>query len=99
MKRATRIVICNMNSTCISIHALVKRATNKSIKIIRIKIYFNPRPREEGDLSGLIKIHSEFQISIHALVKRATHRFATAGEVAVISIHALVKRATKRVLR
>ena len=27
-------------------------------------------------------------------MKRATHRFATAGEVAVISIHALVKRAT-----
>ena len=34
-------------------------------------------------------------ISIHALAKRATiHRFAMAGEAAVISIHALAKRAT-----
>ena len=31
-------------------------------------------------------------------MKRATHRFATAGEVAVISIHALVKRATTKSL-
>ena len=57
-------------------------------------IYFNPRPREEGDLlSGSVILYF-FVISIHALVKRATsigyYLFHSSG----ISIHALVKRAT-----
>ena len=34
-------------------------------------MYFNPRPREEGDLS-IIAIDDGIVISIHALVKRAT---------------------------
>ena len=33
----------------ISIHALVKRATQRSINPFWVLIYFNPRPREEGD--------------------------------------------------
>ena len=36
----------------ISIHALVKRATQTLPDPEQIKIDFNPRPREEGDLKG-----------------------------------------------
>ena len=34
---------------CISIHALVKRATNFEAQTHKIYGHFNPRPREEGD--------------------------------------------------
>ncbi len=34
----------------ISIHALVKRATQACIQLCTGKEHFNPRPREEGDL-------------------------------------------------
>ena len=55
----------------ISIHALVKRATQTLPDPEQIKIDFNPRPREEGDLRfGLGFTYTD--ISIHALVKRAT---------------------------
>ena len=33
----------------ISIHALVKRATNVTVQIPDDGIHFNPRPRKEGD--------------------------------------------------
>ena len=33
----------------ISIHALVKRATRLNISLSQPVLYFNPRPREEGD--------------------------------------------------
>ena len=33
----------------ISIHALVKRATIASLRLLSLPQYFNPRPREEGD--------------------------------------------------
>ena len=33
----------------ISIHALVKRATNNHLRATAFPCYFNPRPREEGD--------------------------------------------------
>ena len=39
----------------ISIHALVKRATNVTIQVSNDGIYFNPRPREEGDFLPLTK--------------------------------------------
>ena len=56
-------------------------------------VYFNPRPRKEGDIISAISVADE-KISIHALVKRAT-AFATEITVMLtISIHALVKRAT-----
>ena len=56
-------------------------------------LYFNPRPRKEGDLYTL-NSKVGYNISIHALVKRAT--IDENGEVVEksISIHALVKRAT-----
>ena len=34
----------------ISIHALVKRATDTPRKFLLLETDFNPRPREEGDL-------------------------------------------------
>ena len=37
----------------ISIHALVKRATRYDIYRQSASAYFNPRPREEGDLTRL----------------------------------------------
>ena len=57
-------------------------------------IYFNPRPRKEGDDCPHLGQFVVNLISIHALVKRAT---VYTNEVIVslhISIHALVKRAT-----
>ena len=41
----------------ISIHALVKRATIGGAGIIKDRLHFNPRPREEGDLS--VKVSSQ----------------------------------------
>ena len=55
--------------------------------------YFNPRPREEGDVTHA-QLALGVVISIHALVKRATVTHAQLALGVVISIHALVKRAT-----
>ena len=56
-------------------------------------MYFNPRPREEGD--DLLTAQTVArEISIHALVKRATQTVVYLSELLTISIHALVKRAT-----
>ncbi len=51
MKRATHLVGRSAANGVISIHALVKRATKCLSFDIRIHYYFNPRPREEGDLA------------------------------------------------
>ena len=77
----------------ISIHALVKRATGRSVNSTRRNGYFNPRPREEGD-EKIEKLEKLIEISIHALVKRATSDASKMTDVQKISIHALVKRAT-----
>ena len=50
VKRATYCKNNNINLQQISIHALVKRATNDYKYKPHHKRYFNPRPREEGDL-------------------------------------------------
>ena len=55
--------------------------------------HFNPRPREEGDLSARYS-RTLCCISIHALVKRATPHQCPCKMFSRISIHALVKRAT-----
>ena len=78
----------------ISIHALVKRATAMVSASPRIRINFNPRPREEGDAAG-VALYGTKWISIHALVKRATSISTSIFPFCVISIHALVKRATQ----
>ena len=57
-------------------------------------MYFNPRPRKEGDIRAAQKNFHGACISIHALVKRATHSTFTSKVFKTISIHALVKRAT-----
>ena len=77
----------------ISIHALVKRATNCSALEVTCESNFNPRPREEGD-SERMRTYVSGAISIHALVKRATRLLQTRLSSHGISIHALVKRAT-----
>ena len=72
----------------------MKRAT-VCLRIITLTtIYFNPRPREEGDakLSEIKELNPT--ISIHALVKRATAKNEEGRRDINISIHALVKRAT-----
>ena len=71
VKRATKENFNNMLISGISIHALVKRATDKTNYYYFVRIHFNPRPREEGDLFHAVLFSSKL-ISIHALVKRAT---------------------------
>ena len=56
----------------ISIHALVKRATNFARISSAFILNFNPRPREEGD-PRVTGNTDHIIISIHALVKRATY--------------------------
>ena len=50
VKRATISPLIRLCSMAISIHALVKRATHACTNRIYYTSYFNPRPREEGDL-------------------------------------------------
>ena len=54
VKRATRFCHAAFMLLTISIHALVKRATGLGIKVSAINLYFNPRPREEGDRNALL---------------------------------------------
>ena len=56
-------------------------------------MYFNPRPRKEGDIINPL-YNKTVVISIHALVKRATGAVVLDVRKVDISIHALVKRAT-----
>ena len=71
----------------------MKRATSLQSLQSLYKIYFNPRPHEEGDTLGR-KLTQGRRISIHALMKRATDRANGYIYGSVISIHALMKRAT-----
>ena len=94
MKRATHRFATAGEVAVISIHALVKRATRQDTVIRNCCSYFNPRPREEGDLLPFGAERKKRYISIHALVKRATVRDTFFNASLGISIHALVKRAT-----
>ena len=78
----------------ISIHALAKRATRTVQELTPRLIYFNPRPRKEGDGISAAPRIVEIIISIHALAKRATRDYTEALFENGISIHALAKRAT-----
>ena len=49
VKRATFFDVTFNASYVISIHALVKRATFNLLVLTLYILYFNPRPREEGD--------------------------------------------------
>ena len=46
-----RFIVYIILRLCISIHALVKRATQRNNGFSRDSEYFNPRPRKEGDQS------------------------------------------------
>ncbi|MDE8719099.1 hypothetical protein PZH37_19210, partial [[Eubacterium] siraeum] len=72
--RATLEIIGNIYDNPISIHALVKRATDIADSGCAEKVYFNPRPREEGDCDLVPEEMWANVISIHALVKRATYQ-------------------------
>ena len=95
MKRATHSLSCLWGLISISIHALVKRATDGKLLPKQIKGDFNPRPREEGDrqFPGLTRSYRYFN-----------PRPREEGDLFIdyivpnlcISIHALVKRATHR---
>ena len=50
VKRATVFTKARYNIDNISIHALVKRATLALKDTSKKYVYFNPRPREEGDI-------------------------------------------------
>ena len=76
----------------------MKRATKYAVIVILLYVYFNPRPREEGDRRICKTAFGLLIISIHALVKRATIIKMAKVFYSVISIHALVKRATLLVL-
>ena len=72
----------------------MKRATKAWNNAAKGSVYFNPRPREEGD-SYRKDAALTNRISIHALVKRATRFISERKVIRFISIHALVKRATR----
>ena len=72
VKRATAAFARPFFSDEISIHALVKRATLFYDYANARSLYFNPRPREEGDGDTSKAVTQSTEISIHALVKRAT---------------------------
>ena len=54
VKRATEYILRLKHSLIISIHALVKRATSFHCLYYNVPVYFNPRPREEGDVCIII---------------------------------------------
>ena len=72
VKRATFFINGDENGMIISIHALVKRATHGRVGLGLVRLDFNPRPREEGDVVDFKNLLINVVISIHALVKRAT---------------------------
>ena len=95
VKRATVTVSADAVAGDISIHALVKRATRHSIEGFHFGLYFNPRPREEGDVAHTGTVSD---------VGNFNPRPREEGDLGIpnsdttkrISIHALVKRATIR---
>ena len=62
VKRATVVAFSFPPARAISIHALVKRATLNRLRALVKMYYFNPRPREEGDININIYVflHSYF---------------------------------------
>ena len=50
MKRETTEGLVYENWKEISIHSLVKRETIRALPVSVAAVYFNPLPREEGDL-------------------------------------------------
>ena len=78
----------------ISIHALVKRATGKASQDYRVSLYFNPRPREEGDLDRASHLRADRNFNPR-LREEGDKLLCFLRYARLISIHALVKRATR----
>ena len=94
MKRATRIYKKLLLLRKISIHALVKRATSVNHHLSIPCNYFNPRPREEGDVGDKVKKGAKLDFNPRPR-EEGDRSITTCPYRAIISIHALVKRATK----
>ena len=63
VKRATYAVRLYKHHWCISIHALVKRATTCACDCCFFAVYFNPRPREEGDIAVINQAVSDYNFN------------------------------------
>ena len=94
MKRATAEAEKNGQPNNISIHALVKRATTAAVYKEMHKIYFNPRPREEGDKNSSKIMKSPFDFNPRPREEGDVVLSVPVCVSSIISIHALVKRAT-----
>ena len=77
----------------ISIHALVKRATNDTRRNQHSRKDFNPRPREEGDYTANSLARYEYDFNPRPREEGDPAESYSIG-YEEISIHALVKRAT-----
>ena len=93
VKRATKILKISTGAMFISIHALVKRATTILCSARAIEVYFNPRPREEGDVALKVEVGSEPNFNPRPREEGDIFNGLFAKRE-IISIHALVKRAT-----
>ena len=83
------------NPSYISIHALVKRATQGQYGTGEIVGDFNPRPREEGDLLMTITaVYLIWYFNPRPREEGDSIRISENVYQIIISIHALVKRAT-----
>ena len=94
VKRATSAGFSTVQYKSISIHALVKRATYRHRGTSECHAYFNPRPREEGDISFAPLTDNRENFNPRPR-EEGDHIEPAKRIYQGISIHALVKRATK----
>ena len=78
----------------ISIHALVKRATDVGTDAYKAAEHFNPRPREKGDMEVKNMDYSKMIFQSTPSWKGRPYTLYNGNVYYRISIHALVKRAT-----
>ena len=97
VKRATFVEFVVIFQKTISIHALVKRATKKGKVWYGNGIYFNPRPREEGDHRNNPKRRNLWGFQSTPSWRGRHTGNVNKGSQILISIHALVKRATPKI--
>ena len=94
VKRATSKTLRQPKGQKISIHALVKRATASGVSVDAWKLYFNPRPREEGDPLKSSDVINENDFNPRPREEGDSAKLNEVIDSTNISIHALVKRAT-----
>ena len=95
MKRATGRYNSTVDICAISIHALVKRATGYLAGALSKVSNFNPRPREEGDLTEKSRSYPPSNFNPRPREEGDPRGHRRTAPVRSISIHALVKRATE----